>query len=66
MFFDLRYLDDDATISCIVGAHQREAIAHELDAGTETIVRAAVDFYHDDGRTQLAVKNYWPVGESDR
>ena len=65
-FFDLRDLDDDATISCIMWAHQREAIAHELDAGTETIVRATVDFYHDDGRTQLAVKNFWPVGESDR
>ena len=65
-FLDLRDLDDDATISCIMWAHQREAIAHKLEEGTETIVRATVDFYHDDGRTQLAVKNFWPVGESDR
>lgn len=65
-FFDLRDLEDKATISCIMWAHQREANAYELEEGTETIVRATVDFYQDDGRTQLAVRNFWPVGESDR
>lgn len=65
-FFDLRDVDGEATISCIMWAHQREAVTHELEDGTETIVRATVDFYQDDGRTQLAVKNFWPVGESDR
>jgi exodeoxyribonuclease VII large subunit len=65
-FFDLRDLDDDITISCIMWAPQRQSAPHDLTEGTETIVRATVDFYADDGRTQLSVRTFWPVGESDR
>ena len=65
-FFDLRDLNEDTTISCILWAYQRDTIDHELEAGTETVVHAAVDFYEDNGQTQLAVKQFWPVGDSDR
>jgi exodeoxyribonuclease VII large subunit len=65
-FFDLRDLEDDITISCIIWAPQRQSAPHDLTEGTETIVRATVDFYADDGRTQLSVRTFWPVGESDR
>jgi exodeoxyribonuclease VII large subunit len=65
-FFDLRDLNDDVTISCIMWAPQRQSAPHELTEGTETIVRATVDFYEDDGRTQISVRSFWPVGESDR
>ncbi len=65
-FFDLRDLNDDITIACIMWAPQRDAVSQELTEGTETIVRATVDFYEDDGRTQLSVRTFWPVGESDR
>lgn len=65
-FFDLVDLDGEATISCIVWSFQRDATDHDLSDGSETIVRGSVDFYQDDGRTQLAVQSFWPVGESDR
>jgi exodeoxyribonuclease VII large subunit len=65
-FFDLRDLNDDVTVSCIMWAPQRQSAPHDLTEGTETIVRATVDFYEDDGRTQLSVRSFWPVGESDR
>jgi len=65
-FFDLRDLNEDTTISCILWAYQRDTIDHELEAGTETVIQASVDFYEDNGQTQLAVKQFWPVGDSDR
>lgn len=65
-FFDLRDLNEDTTISCILWAYQRDTIDHELEPGTETIIQASVDFYEDNGQTQLAVKQFWPVGDSDR
>lgn len=65
-FFDLRDLDGEAVISCLIWSYQRDAAGHELDAGTRTIVRGSVDFYQDDGRTQLAVQEFWPVGDSAR
>lgn len=64
-FFDLRDLDADITISCFMWASYQDAVSHELAEGTETIVRATVDFYEDDGRMQLAVNTFWPVGEAD-
>lgn len=65
-FFDLRDLDGEATISCIVWSFQRDAADYDLTEGVETILRASVGFYVDDGRTQLTVQNFWPVGESKR
>ena len=65
-FFDLRDLDGEATISCIVWSYQRAAADYDLTEGVETILRASVGFYVDDGRTQLTVQNFWPVGESER
>ncbi len=65
-FFDLRDLDGEATISCLVWSYQRDASAHDLAEGVETVLRASVGFYVDDGRTQLTVQDFWPVGESDR
>ena len=65
-FFDLRDLDGEATISCLVWSYQRDASAHDLAEGVETVLRASVGFYVDDGRTQLTVQEFWPVGESDR
>ncbi len=65
-FFDLRDLEGEATISCLLWSYQREAADHDLTEGTATILRASVGFYVDDGRTQLTVQNFWPVGESER
>lgn len=65
-FFDLRDLNGDAIISCIIWSYQRDAAEYELTEGVETILRASVGFYVDDGRTQLTVQSFWPVGESER
>ena len=65
-FFDLRDLNEDTTISCILWAYQRDTIDHELEAGTETIIQASVDFYEDNGHKHPAVTQFWPVRDSDR
>jgi len=56
----------EATISCILWSYQRDAAEYDLTEGVETILRASVGFYVDDGRTQLTVQSFWPVGESER
>ena len=65
-FFTLRDVDGDETIQCIVWSSYRDRIDEDITEGEEVIVRANVDFYTDGGRTQLNVKNYWPVGDSER
>jgi len=65
-FFTLRDVDGEETIQCIVWSSYRDRIDESITEGEEVIVRANVDFYADGGRTQLNVKNYWPVGDSDR
>ena len=65
-FFTLRDVDGEETIQCIIWSSYRDRIDESITEGEEVIVRANVDFYADGGRTQLNVKNYWPVGESDR
>ena len=65
-FFTLRDVDGEETIQCIVWSSYRDRIDENITEGEEVIVRANVDFYADGGRTQLNVKNYWPVGDSDR
>lgn len=65
-FFTLRDVDGEETIQCIVWSSYRDRIDEDISEGDEVIVRAAVDFYTDGGRTQLNVKNYWPVGNSER
>ena len=65
-FFTLRDVDGEETIQCIVWSSYRDRIDDNISEGDEVIVRANVDFYTDGGRTQLNVKNYWPVGDSER
>ena len=65
-FFTLRDVDGEETIQCIVWSSYRNRIDESITQGEEAIVRANVDFYAEGGRTQLNVKNYWPVGDSDR
>ncbi|CDK40671.1 exodeoxyribonuclease VII large subunit [Halorubrum sp. AJ67] len=65
-FFTLRDVDSEETIQCIVWSSYRDRIDESITESEEVIVRANVDFYADGGRTQLNVKNYWPVGDSDR
>jgi len=65
-FFTLRDVDGEETIQCIVWSSYRDRIDESITEGEEVIVRANVDFYAEGGRTQLNVKNYWPVGDSDR
>ncbi|TKX52244.1 exodeoxyribonuclease VII large subunit, partial [Halorubrum sp. SP3] len=65
-FFTLRDVDGDETIQCIIWSSYRDRIEGDITEGEEVIVRANVDFYTDGGRTQLNVKNYWPVGNSER
>ncbi|ELZ50473.1 exodeoxyribonuclease VII large subunit [Halorubrum coriense DSM 10284] len=65
-FFTLRDVNGEETIQCIVWSSYRNRIDERITEGEEVIVRANVDFYTDGGRTQLNVKNYWAVGDSDR
>ena len=65
-FFTLRDVDGEETIQCIIWSSYRDRIDEDITEGEEVIVRANVDFYTDGGRTQLNVKNYWPVGDSER
>jgi exodeoxyribonuclease VII large subunit len=65
-FFTLRDVDGEETIQCIIWSSFRDRIEEDITEGEEAIVRANVDFYTDGGRTQLNVKNYWPVGDSER
>ena len=65
-FFELRDVEADAVISCLVWASRRASFEYDIEEGTAAIVRAQVDFYAERGNMQLLVANYWPVGESDR
>ncbi|MEZ3165189.1 exodeoxyribonuclease VII large subunit [Halorubrum miltondacostae] len=65
-FFTLRDVDGEETIQCIIWSSYRNRIDESITEGEEVIVRSDVDFYTDGGRTQLNVKNYWPVGDSER
>ena len=65
-FFTLRDVDSEETIQCIMWSSYRDRIDESITKDEEAIVRANVEFYADGGRTQLNVKNYWPVGDSDR
>ena len=65
-FFELRDLEADAVISCIAWRDAVDGFDHELEDGAAAVVRAAVDFYPERGDTQLVVRDYWPVGDSDR
>lgn len=65
-FFELRDLDEEAVISCVAWSSAIERFDHDLEDGTEAVVRASVDFYAERGNTQLSVIDYWPVGDSER
>lgn len=65
-FFSLCDLAGEEVISCIAWSHAIDSFEHDLEAGTEAVVRASVDFYRDEGRCQLDVRGYWPLGESAR
>ncbi|VTT86287.1 Exodeoxyribonuclease VII large subunit [Halorubrum sp. DM2] len=65
-FFKLNDVDGSETIQCIAWSSFRDQFADSITADEEVIVRADVDFYTDGGRTQLNVKDYWAVGDSER
>lgn len=65
-FFELRDLDEEAVISCVAWSSAIERFDHDLEDGTEAVVRASVDFYAERGNTQLSVIDYWPLGDSER
>lgn len=65
-FFDLADTDAEARISCLAWANSIDKFDHELEAGVTAVVEASVDHYPEQGRTQLIVRDYWPVGESQR
>jgi len=65
-FFSLSDLKGKEIISCIAWSHAIDSFEHDLEAGTKAVVRASVDFYRDEGRCQLDVRGYWPLGESAR
>ena len=65
-FFTLQDVDSAETIQCIAWSSFRDQFADSITVDEEAIVRADVDFYTDGGRTQLNVKDYWAVGDSER
>ena len=65
-FFELRDLDEEPSISCLAWRDDIRSFEHDLEAGTEAVVEATVDFYPERGDCQLLVSEYWPVGESSR
>lgn len=65
-FFSLRDLSEEAVIPCIAWAYAVDRFDHALDEGAAVVVQASVDFYEKDGRCQLVVSDYWPIGESNR
>lgn len=65
-FFDLTDTDGDARISCLAWSSSVAGFEHDLEAGVTAVVQASVDHYPDQGRTQLLVRDYWPVGDSQR
>ncbi len=65
-FFQLRDLSEEPSISCLAWANEVASFDHDIEAGTEAVVEATVDFYPERGDCQLLVSGYWPVGESNR
>ena len=65
-FFELRDLEKEPFISCLAWSHEVASFDHDIEAGTEAVVEATVDFYPERGDCQLLVSGYWPVGESNR
>jgi exodeoxyribonuclease VII large subunit len=65
-FFELRDLEDDCVISCLVWSQTRSRLDYEIESGAEAVVGATVDFYSERGSCQLLVSEYWPLGESER
>ena len=65
-FFDLTDTEGDARISCLAWSNSVASFDHELEAGITAVVQASVDHYPEQGRTQLLVRDYWPVGDSQR
>lgn len=65
-FFQLRDLDEAPVISCLAWSSSIERFDRPMEAGTEAVVEATVDFYPDRGDCQLLVTDYWPLGTSDR
>lgn len=65
-FFDLADRDAEARISCVAWSNVVKGFEHELEGGVTAVVQASVDHYTKQGDTQLIVREYWPVGESQR
>jgi len=65
-FFELRDLEEEPSISCLAWAREMASFDHDIEAGTEGVVEATVDFYPERGDCQLLVSGYWPLGESSR
>ena len=65
-FFDLTDTEEDARISCFAWSNSVAGFDHDLEGGVTAVVQATVDHYPEQGRTQLLVRDYWPVGDSQR
>jgi exodeoxyribonuclease VII large subunit len=55
-FFELRDLDDDSVISCLIWNGTRSSLDHEIEPGAKAVVGATVDFYSDKGSCQLQLR----------
>lgn len=64
--FESRDVEQDPLISCLAWATEINDFDHDLEAGTEAVVEATVDFYPKRGDCQLLVSDYWPLGMSNR
>jgi exodeoxyribonuclease VII large subunit len=65
-FFDLADIDAEARISCFAWSNAVNSFEYDLEAGVTAVVQASVDHYQKQGDTRLVVREYWPVGESQR
>ena len=65
-FFDLTDIEEDARISCFAWSNSVASFDQELEAGVTAVVQATVDHYPGQCRTQLLVRDYCPVGDSQR
>jgi exodeoxyribonuclease VII large subunit len=65
-FFDLADIQAEARISCFAWSNAVNGFEYDLGGGITAVVQASVDHYQKQEDTRLVVREYWPVGESQR
>ena len=65
-FFDLADIQAEARISCFAWSNAVNGFEYDLEGGITAVVQASVDHYQKQEDTRLVVREYWPVGESQR